>query len=157
MSFATLVSGDNNIELSLKFFSVEKRSSIALFLLKIVLNIGKYHKDFCICKDNDICYVCVAAKIYDGASYQLLKNCLDLDFLTKFKGRLHGIICFLQEQNSHFVSCILEKEFFYEQKCIFTGNNVKISLRTAYKEWEKYKIENIADTDCRVVCNKYPF
>ena len=78
----------------------------------LVLNIEKYHKDFCTCKDNDICYVCVAAKIYDGASYQLFKNCLDLDFLTKFKGRLYGIICFLQEQNSHFVSCILEKEFF---------------------------------------------
>ena len=114
MSFATLVNGDSNIELSRKFFSVEKRSSIALFLLKIVLNIGKYHKDFCTCKDNDIFYVCVTAKLYDGASYQLFKNCLDLDVLTKFRlvGRLHSIICFLQEQNSHFVTCILDKEFF---------------------------------------------
>ena len=146
MSFATLVSGDSNIELSLKFFSVEKRSSIALFLLKIVLNIEKYHKDFCICKNNDICYVCVAAKIYDGASNQLFKNCLNLDFLIKFKARMYGTICFLQEQNSHFVCTILEKEFYYKQKCFFSGNNVKISLRAAYEEWEKLKKKKLLIT-----------
>ena len=108
--------------------------------LKGCFKTEKYYKDFCVCKEGTIaCYFCIVARVYEGASYQLFEKCLNLDFLIKFKAKLYGTICFLQEQNSHFVCIIFEKEFYYKQKCFFSGNNVKISLRTAYEEWEKTK------------------
>ena len=129
----------DEMKLHVKFGFFEKRNSIALFLLKVVLNIEKYHKDFCICKEIVACYFCIAAKVYRGSSYQLFENCLKLDFLIKFKARLHGTICFLQEQKSHFVCAITEIFFYYVHKCFFTENNAKISLQTAYEDWEKLK------------------
>ena len=120
---------------------------MVLFLLKVVLNIEKYYKDFCVCKEGTVtCYFCVVARVYEGASYQLFEKFLNLDFLIKFKARLYGTICFLQEQNSHFVCTILEKEFYYKQKCFFSGNNVKISLRAASEEWEKLKKKKLLIT-----------
>ena len=140
----------DEMKLHVKFGFFEKTNSIALFHLKVVLNIEKYHKDFCICKGSVACYFCIAAKVYRGSSYQLFENFLKLDFLIKFKARLHGTICFLQEQKSHFIGTILEKKLYYEHKCFFTGNNAKISLQTAYEEWEKLKKKEIIYNNCLV-------
>lgn len=134
------------------FFSERSRRHIVLFLLRIVLNIQKYYKDFCECAGpHTNCYVCTYARNEKNSAYQLYENCLNLDFLTKFQATLHGQVCFLYDHSPHFAVMIFEREFFYEHTCFFTGNIIKISLEAAYSEWENEKIKQITRSHCRVV------
>lgn len=126
------------------FFNYDSRRKLALFLLNVILNIEKFHKQYCTCRQNDICYPCTAASVFSGEQYSLYKNCLDFEYLYKIRAKLHGSIIFLLEKKTHFVCTIIGHRFFYEHQCFFTGNTVRISLELAYEEWEKARITEIA-------------
>lgn len=134
------------------FFSEKSRRHIILFLLRIVLNIQKYYKDFCECAGpHTNCYVRTYARNEKNSAHELYENCLNLDFLTKCQPTLHGQVCFLYDHSPHFAVTIFKREFFYKRKCFLTGNIIKISLEAACSKWENGKIKQITRSHCRVV------
>ena len=122
-----------------KFFGFETRSELAIFILNLILNIEKFHKEFCTCEHDIICRPCTVGKVYNKEQYKVFEHCLNLDYLCEMKAKLHGSMFFLFEKKSHFICRIIGEHFHFEHKCFFMGNRVLISLKTAYEEWEKLK------------------
>ena len=121
-----------------------------MFILNVILNINSFHSIFCQC-DNNICYPCYMKVIYDEEEvYMIYKNCLDLHFNLEVKTKLYEHLCNMQRLKNHFLCKIIGKQFYYQQKCFFTGNIHKISLEIAYSEWEYIKIKEILNKNVRV-------
>ena len=90
-----------------KFFGFETRNELAIFILNLILNIEKFHKEFCTCEHDVICRSCTVAKIYNKEQYKVFENCLNLDYLCEIKGKLHRSMFFLLEKKSHFICRII--------------------------------------------------
>ena len=98
----------------------ETRKQMAIFILNVILNICSFNSDFCECDDENICYPCDMAVILDEEEvYSVNKNCLDLQFLSQFKEKLHEHFCKLYGLKNHFLCRIIEEQFHYHQKCFF--------------------------------------
>lgn len=153
----SLVTCDNNcylvdsMKIHIKFSFYETRQKLVLFILQVLLNIQKYSHEFCTCEQDFFCRTCAIAQTYKRTQYEVFEHCLNLDFLIDLEGRLHGSICFLLEKKSNFVCTMLEKDFYFEHKCFFTGNMVLIHLKAAYDEWELLKKKEIISKKCFVV------
>ena len=93
----------DQLKLHAKVGFFKARKHMVIFILNVLLNIENLHFDFCACTDENICYPCFLADIYDEDQvYAVYKNCLDLDFLSRFKEDLHTHLCRLFDAKSHF-------------------------------------------------------
>ena len=126
---------------------------MVVLILNVLLNIENLYFDFFECDNENICYPCVMADIYDEEQeYFVYKNCLNLDFISQFKENLHLHLCKLFESKNH---KIIEEQFYYSHKCFFRGYIVHIKVQTAYLEWGKLKINEIIKKDAKVVISDW--
>ena len=136
----------------------ESRKEIVTFMLNTILNIQKYFLDFCKCDGHSICLLCKIGGVFNkNLTYEIYKNCLDLNLMSKIKENLQVQLNNLLESssNDHFLCKILNEEYYYEQgPSLFTGEPITFSIRTAYLQWEKTQIEDIVDNESYVVVKK---
>ena len=135
----------------------ETRKEMVIFMLNVILNIQKYVLDFCKYDEETICLPCEIAGIFDEkVTYEIYKNCLNIDMLLKIKENLNVQLDKLQESHEHFLCKILNEKYkHYEQKCIFTCNPISICVRKAYLEWEKMRIDKIVNRKTTVFVKDY--
>ena len=135
----------------------ETRKEIVIFMLSTILNIQKYVLDFCKSDGVNMCLPCEIAQIFDKkVTYEIYKNCLDLNLMSKIKENLHVQLNNLLEKHDHFLCTIISEEYRYEQdESIFTGEPISFSARTVYLEWEKMQIENIVNEKATIFVKKY--
>ena len=146
----------DQVKLHAKVGFFKARKHMVVFILNVLLNIENLHFDFFECDNENICYPCFMADIYDEEQvYSVYKNCLDLDFLSQFKESLHLHLCKLFESKNHFLCKIIEEQFYYSRKCFFRGYIVHIKVQTAYLEWGKLKINEIIKKDAKVVISDW--
>lgn len=146
----------DQLKLHAKVGFFKARKHMVIFILNVLLNIENLHFDFCACTDESICYPCFLADIYDEDQvYAVYKNCLDLDFLSRFKEDLHTHLCRLFDAKSHFLCQIITEQLYNRHKCFFTGYIVNIKVETAYQEWEKIKINEIIKKDAKVIISDW--
>ena len=126
-------------------------------MLNAILNIQKYVLDFCKCDGENMCLSCEIAQIFDKkVTYEIYKNCLDLNFMSKIKENLHVQLNNLLEKPDHFLSTIINEDYKYEQNIsLFTVEPISFSARMAYLEWEKMQIENTVNEKATVFVKKY--
>ena len=68
----------------------ETRKEMVIFMLNVIMNIQKYVLDFCKCDGETICSLCQIAQIFDEkVTYEICKNCFDLNMLLKIKENIH--------------------------------------------------------------------
>ena len=134
----------------------ETRKEMVIFMLNTILNIQKYVLDFCKSDGVNMCLPCEIAQIFDKkVTYEIYKNCLDLNLMSKIKENLHVQLNNLLEKHDHFLCTIINEEYRYEQdESIFTGEPISFSARMVYLEWEKMQIENIVNEKATVFVKK---
>ena len=134
----------------------ESRKEMVIFMLNTMLNIQKYFLDFCKCDGNSICLVCEIGEIFNkNLTYEIYKNCLDLNLMSNIKENLQVQLNRLLEKNDHFLCKILNEEYYYEQgNSMFTGEPITFSVRTAYLQWEETQIKDIVDNEAYVFVKK---
>ena len=134
----------------------ETRKEMVIFMLSTILNIQKYVLDFCKSDGVNMCLPCEIAQIFDKkVTYEIYKNSLDLNLMSKLKENLHVQLNNLLEKHDHFLCTIINEEYRYEQdESIFTGEPISFSARTVYLEWEKMQIENIVNEKATVFVKK---
>ena len=129
---------------------------MVIFMLNTILNIQKYVLDFCKSDGVNMCLPCEIAQIFDKkVTYEIYKNCLDLNLMSKIKENLHVQLNNLLEKHDHFLCTIINEEYRYERdESIFTGEPISFSARMVYLEWEKMQIENIVNEKATVFVKK---
>ena len=134
----------------------ETRKEMVIFMLNTILNIQKYVLDFCKSDGVNMCLPCEIAQIFDKkVTYEIYKNSLDLNLMSKLKENLHVQLNNLLEKHDHFLCTIINEEYRYEQdESIFTGEPISFSARMVYLEWEKMQIENIVNEKATVFVKK---
>ena len=134
----------------------ELRKEMVIFMLKTKLNIQKYFLDFCKCDGNSICLVCEIGEIFNkNLTYEIYKNCLNLNLMCNIKENLHVKLNSLLEKHHHFLCKILNEDYYYEQgPSMFTGDPITFSVRTAYLQWEETQIRDIVDNESYVFVKK---
>ena len=146
----------NEINLHAKVGFFETRKDLVLFLLNIVLNIKDLFIDNCKCDGENICQPCSMGEIFNEKTvYEIYKNCLNLDFLSKIKEKLHLNMCTLFDKKDDFLCKIINKKFNYYHKCMFTGTDVYPDLFVVYSEWEKIKIKELVTNDAKVIVSNF--
>ena len=125
----------------------ETRKGMLIFMVNVIMNIQNYVYDYCKCDGQTICLPCEIAKIFDEKlTYEIYENCFSFDLLSKIKDNLCIQLINLQESHDHFLCKILNEKYNYHQeKCIFTGKPISISVREACQEWEKIRIDKIVN------------
>ena len=122
-----------NLHAKVGFF--ETRKDLVLFLLNVVLTIKDLFIDNCKCDGENICQPCSMGEIFNEKTvYEIYKNCLNLDFLSKIKEKLHLNMCTLFDKKDDFLCKIINKKFNYYHKCMFTGTDVYPDVFVVYSE-----------------------
>ena len=130
-----------NFQSKIGFF--ESQKEVVSFMINVLMNIQKYVYGYCKCDGQTICFPCEIAKILDEKlTHKIYENCFNFDLLSKIKDNLCIQLINLQESQDHFLCEILNEKYKYHQeKCIFTGKPITISVREACREWEKIRME----------------
>ena len=94
----------------LGFFEIRKE--MVIFMLNVMLNIHKYVLDYCKCDGETICLSCEIANIFnEKITYEIYKNCLNIDILLKIKENLHVQLIRLLEKHDHFLCKIINEKY----------------------------------------------
>ena len=134
----------------------ESRKDMAVFILNVILNVQKYFIQFCKCDGETICLQCEIANMFDSkTTYEIYKNCLNLDFLLKVKQNLHLKLCELQEKHNHFLCKIINEKYHYSIKSVFSGEDIFFDVKKALTEWEETKTEEICRGKVSVIVEDY--
>ena len=109
---------------------------MVIFMLNTIFNIQKYFLDFCKCDGHSICFLCEIGQVFNkDLTYEIYKNYLDLNLMSKIKEHLHVQLNNLLEMsnNDHFLCKILNEDYHHEQgPSMFNGEPITFSVRTAY-------------------------
>ena len=148
----------------------ESRKDMAVFILKVILNVQKYFIQFCKCDGEAIYLQCEIANMFNSeTTYEIYKNCLNLDFLLKVKQNLHLKLCELQEKHNHFLckitinekyhysikSVFINEKYHYSIKSVFTGEDIFFDVKKALTEWEETKTEETCRGKVSVIVENY--
>ena len=91
--------------------------------------------------------VCLAKYFYCDYEFKIYKNCLDLDFLTKFQSNVYRNLSKLLTPDNHFVCQIVNNEYYDW----FNGFYQKYSLSYCVDFYEQRRIDLIKKNECKIL------
>ena len=102
---------------------------LVVFLLNTVLNSKKICQAYCCCeKATPKCLVCKFWTEFLNNEYDIYENSLDVHFLSFFHEQLVENLKKLKKLDNHIVCKLLNSEFCYVHKDIFSGESFRFSL-----------------------------
>ena len=112
-------------ELFKLFASKQKsRQPLVVFLLNTVLNSKKICQAYCCCeKAAPKCLVCKFWTEFLNNEYDIYENSLDVHFLSVFHEQLVENLKKLKKLDNHIFCKLLNSEFCYVHKDIFSGES----------------------------------
>lgn len=88
---------------------------------------------------------------FADCDFDLYKDSLDLDFLSKFYSSLYDYLLHLFKKEKRSVCYILFHEYRYTWRDWFNGNKHQIPLTSAIKHHENLNINKTKNNGCKVV------
>ena len=118
----------------------ESRKEMVIFMINVIMNIQNYANNCCKCIGQKLCLPCEVAEIFqEKVTFEIYKNCFNLDFLLKIKDNLCIQLVNLHESHDHFLCKILNEQYKYNQeKCIFIlVDQLELALEKLVKSGKK--------------------
>ena len=97
------------------------------------------------------CLICEMKNTFADCDFDLYKDSLDLDFLSKFYSSLYDYLLHLFKKEKRSVCYILFDEYKYTWRDWFNGNKHQIPLTSAIKHHENLNINKTKNNGCKVV------
>ena len=147
----------DEFKLHTKIGFFESRRKTVVFIINVLMNTEKFFVEYCKCTDKSTCLPCEIAETYnEKLTYQIYENCFNLDLLLKVKQNLCIQLISLYDAHNHFLRKILSEDYvFHEEKCIFTGASINISVKEACCESEKKKTDEILNQKLIIPVNNF--